>query len=94
MLAQHPGTLTLTGLHNVLEALREDRLLSAKEKTINEQGLVSTLKTLHDELDASVLAAYGWSGVSDEGALLDQLVALNAVRAAEEKTGVIRWLRK
>ncbi|MDB5842821.1 MAG: SAM-dependent methyltransferase, partial [Polaromonas sp.] len=56
--AASPG-LTLTGTYNVLEALREGRPLSAKEKTIHTQGLVSVLKELHDELDASVLQAYG-----------------------------------
>lgn len=58
--AAHPG-LTLTGMYNVLEALRSGTALSAKEKLIHEQGLVSVLRQLHDELDAAVLAAYGWS---------------------------------
>ena len=34
--------------------------LTPKEKQIHEQGLVSVLKQLHDDLDAAVLAAYGW----------------------------------
>jgi hypothetical protein len=57
--AQHPG-LTLTGMYNVLEALRTDRNLTAKEKIIHEQGLVSVLLQLHEDLDAAVAAAYGW----------------------------------
>ncbi len=56
----HPG-LTLTGMYNVLEKLRSGEPLTAKEKTIHEQGLVSVLRQLHDELDAAVLDAYGWS---------------------------------
>jgi hypothetical protein len=56
--------LTLTGLYNVLQALREGRPLTAKEKTIHSTGLVGVLKTLHDELDAAVLAAYGWSDLA------------------------------
>ncbi|HRI93796.1 MAG TPA: class I SAM-dependent DNA methyltransferase, partial [Accumulibacter sp.] len=55
------ATLTLTGMYNVLEKLRRGDVLTAKEKAIHEQGLVSVLKTLHDELDAAVLDAYGWS---------------------------------
>lgn len=96
--AAHAG-LTLTGMYNVLEALREDRALTAKEKTIHDQGLVGVLKELHDELDAAVLEAYGWSDLASPGAassgalLLERLVALNAARALEEKTGVVRWLR-
>lgn len=61
--AQHPE-LTLTGMYNVLEKLRGDEPLSAKEKTIHEQGLVSVLRELHDELDRVVFAAYGWDDLA------------------------------
>jgi hypothetical protein len=57
--AAHPG-LTLTGMYNVLEKLRSGEPLSAKERVIHEQGLVSVLRQLHDEIDAAVLDAYGW----------------------------------
>ncbi len=97
--AAHPS-LTLTGLYNVLEALREGRTLTDKEKTIHAQGLVAVLKELHDELDTAVLAAYGLGaavqGSRTSGASagwLHHLVALNAQRAQEERTGTIRWLR-
>ncbi|WP_333858892.1 DNA methyltransferase, partial [Denitromonas sp.] len=43
--------LTLTGMYNVLEKLRAGAPLSAKDKTIHEQGLVSVLRELHDALD-------------------------------------------
>jgi hypothetical protein len=81
----------------VLEALREGRELTAKEKTIHTQGPVGILKELHDELDTAVLQAYGWADLqaipADTPELLTRLVALNARRAAEEKTGLVRWLR-
>ncbi len=89
--------LTLTGLYNVLQALREGRALSAKEKLIHSAGLVGVLKELHDALDAAVLQAYGWTDLTpldqslDE--LLTRLVALNARRAVEEAAGTVRWLR-
>jgi len=78
--------------------------LTAKEKFIHDRGLVSTLKSLHDDLDAAVSAAYGWvraapaTGKLEPETLTDQeilerLVALNAQRAAEEARGVIHWLR-
>jgi hypothetical protein len=66
---------------------------------------VSVLQSLHDELDAAVLAAYGWSDLGPvpwgheaaraawTEALLERLVALNAKRAAEEAAGTVRWLR-
>lgn len=88
--------VTLTGLYNVLDKLRRGEPLNAKDKALHEMGLVSVLQSLHDELDAAVLMAYGWSDLgavpwSDETAraawteaLLERLVALNAKRAAEE----------
>ena len=56
----HPG-LTLTAIYNVLDKLRSGEPLTAKERAVHEQGLVSVLRQLHDELDAAVLEAYGWS---------------------------------
>jgi hypothetical protein len=93
----HPS-LTLTGMYNVLEKVRANEPLTAKEKTIHDQGLITLLLQLHDELDAAVLEAYGWSDLhpinaSNEAELLTRLVALNHTRAAEEKSGLIRWLR-
>ena len=90
--AAHPG-LTLTGMYNVLEVLREGRELTVKEKAIHAEGLVSVLKDLHDELDAAVLQAYGLEPGLDNDALLTHLMTLNTQRATEEKTGYIRWLR-
>ncbi len=101
--AAHPE-LTLTGMYNVLEKLRSGEALSAKDKVMHEQGLVSVLRTLHDELDAAVLQAYGWADLGlapqDEAAraawtdaLLHRLVDLNTRRAAEEAQGTVRWLR-
>jgi hypothetical protein len=57
--AAHPG-LTMTGMYNVLEKLRSGEALTAKEKAIHEQGLVSVLRQIHDDLDTAVFAAYGW----------------------------------
>jgi hypothetical protein len=104
--AAHPN-LTLTGMYNVLEKLRTGEALSPKDKLIHTQGLVSVLKSLHDDLDAAVLAAYGWAdlqaALSNHAqpetraaaieTLLERLVALNTRRAAEEAAGTVRWLR-
>ncbi|MCB1734503.1 MAG: class I SAM-dependent DNA methyltransferase, partial [Gammaproteobacteria bacterium] len=121
--AAHPE-LTLTGMYNVLDKLRaRDGLqlspveraadgspppLTDKERAIYDHGLVGILKQLHDELDAAVFAAYGWSdlhaayaetkGDADavravDEQVLQRLVDLNAERAAEEARGLIRWLR-
>ena len=90
--AQNPD-LTMTGMYNVLEKLRSGEALTAKDKKIHEQGLVSVLKQLHDDLDVAVADAYGWPVNLSDDDLLTRLVTLNATRAQEEKSGHIRWLR-
>jgi hypothetical protein len=128
--AAHPE-LTLTGIYNVLEKLRAEQALTDKEKKIHDQGLVTLLKQIHDDLDEAVFEAYGWPDIPAarrmlpgmrydfstgtacvldldpatldasmreaeeeiEQELLKRLVALNHERAAEEQTGLIRWLR-
>ena len=112
--AAHAG-LTLTGMYNVLEALRQGRALSDKERGIHAQGLVAVLGSLHDDIDREVLGCYGWQDLAPalvgrpggtlpladpapeqaaaQEELLTRLVALNAERAAEEKQGLVRWLR-
>ncbi len=66
--AAHPE-LTLTGLYNVLAKVRSSQPLTAAERRLHDDGLVSLLKQLHDELDAAVLAAYGWSDLEGEAGL-------------------------
>lgn len=160
--------LTLTNTYNVLEKLRAGGPLNDKERVVHEQGLVSVLRQLHDELDLAVLEAYGWEDLAPllaiahaidpallpdlgslpegttsepsvqdiaaarradnseatadtkplatetasatatrsdstmsredaargfEEAVLERLVALNTERAAEERRGLVRWLR-
>ena len=90
--ALHPD-LTITGMYNVLEKLRSGEVLTAKEKVIHEQGLVSVLKQIHDDLDDAVFDAYGWPKDLTDEQILERLVALNRERAEEEKNGLVRWLR-
>lgn len=90
--AQHPS-LTITGMYNVLEKLRSGEPLTDKERVIHEQGLISVLKQIHDDLDAAVFDAYGWPPTLTDEEILERLVALNHERAEEEKRGLIRWLR-
>ena len=65
-LAEH-DFLTMTGLYNVLERLRElengapVEPLTDKERAIHEAGLVSVLKEIHDDIDRAVFEAYGWA---------------------------------
>ena len=64
-----------------------------KDRRIHDQGLITVLRDLHDELDAAVADAYGWPADLPDDELLDRLVRLNAERAAEEEQGLVRWLR-
>jgi len=57
--------LTLTGLYNVLEKLRTGETLTSNDQKIHEQGLVSVLRELHDDLDRAVFDAYGWNDLGD-----------------------------
>lgn len=92
VLAAHDD-LTLTGLYNVLEALKSGRALTDKERDMHDRGLVTLIRQHHDAIDAAVAEAYGWpADLSDED-ILTRLVALNKTRAAEEAKGLIRWLR-
>lgn len=90
--ALHPD-LTITGMYNVLEKLRSGDELTAKEKKIHEQGLVSVLRQIHDDLDKAVFDSYGWPHDLSDDQILERLVSLNAERAEEERRGIVRWLR-
>jgi hypothetical protein len=85
--------LTMTDMYNVLAKLRSKERLTEKEKNIHEQGLVSGLKQIHDDLDAAVSGAYGWPQDLSDDEILRRLVELNRERAEEEKRGGVRWLR-
>jgi hypothetical protein len=66
----HPD-LTLTGMYNVLEKLRAGEALSDKERKIHDEGLVTVLKQIHDDLDAAVLEAYGWEDLNLQKRMLE-----------------------
>ncbi|MEJ7913307.1 MAG: type IIL restriction-modification enzyme MmeI, partial [Chitinophagaceae bacterium] len=87
------STLTITDMYNVMEKMRKRESLNAKEQRIHEQGLVSILLQLHNELDNAVSDAYIWPANISEEEILEKLVALNKERAAEEARGLIRWIR-
>ncbi len=85
--------LTLIQMYKVLEKLRASEAIEGKDREIYDQGLISILKDLHDQIDTAVAEAYGWPvDLSDEEILI-RLVALNKERAEEETIGQIRWLR-
>ncbi|RLQ88470.1 class I SAM-dependent DNA methyltransferase [Notoacmeibacter ruber] len=88
--------LTMTGLYNVMERLRELENgadvppLSDKERDIHEAGLVTVLKEIHDEIDRAAFAAYGWDDLADRivgkpGATLPSPHKSEDQEAAEEE---------
>ncbi len=92
--------LTMTKLYNVLERVRAldagkagEPPLTDAERDIYDAGLVGTLKSIHDDIDAAVFEVYGWPADLDDEAILERLVALNLERHEEERRGQIRWLR-
>jgi hypothetical protein len=90
--AQHPD-LTLTDMYNIFEKLRDGTALTTNEQLTHEEGLVSVLRQLHDDLDAAVAAAYGLPTTATDEEILTFLCKLNSERAAEEQSGLVRWLR-
>ena len=87
------STLSITDMYNCLTKIRSGEPLSSKDGLTHEQGLVSVLKQLHDDLDAEVFDAYAWPHYLGDDEILRRLVDLNRERAEEEKRGTIRWLR-
>lgn len=63
--------LTMTGLYNALERVREldagvGAPLSDAERDTYDAGQIAILKELHDEIDREVFAAYGWSDLGEQ----------------------------
>lgn len=88
----HPK-LTLTSMYNVLEKLRSGETIEGRDREIYEQGLIAVLKDIHDQIDAEVSVAYGWSADASDEEILAHLVSLNLDRQKEEARGQINWLR-
>jgi hypothetical protein len=81
--AAHPD-LTLTGMYNVLEKLRTGEALTDKEKKIHDNGLVTLLKQIHDDIDDATLEAYGWEDLKGDKPLAD---LTSAPTPENDKTG-------
>jgi len=85
--------LTLTGLYNVLTAIRAGQPLTDADRDTLDAGHVEVLRHLHDRLDAAVAAAYGWPADLPAAAIVERVVALNRERVVEEAAGQVHWLR-
>ena len=85
--------VTMTMMYNVLEKLRAEELLTAKERHVHDVAACGVLRDLHDELDRVVAAAYGWEWPLPPALILERLVALHDERVREEQAGRVRWVR-
>jgi len=88
--------LTMTGLYNVLERVRELENecdvppLTDKERDIYDAGQLQILKELHDDIDRATIEAYGWDDLIPElvgkpGATTPSLHKTEDQEAAEEE---------
>lgn len=92
VLAEH-GDLTLTALYNLREKIRTGQRLDVAEQDQRIRGRIDIIAELHGQLDAAVASAYGWAPALADEEIIAHLVALNAERAGEERSGKVRWLR-
>lgn len=92
VLTEH-GDLTLTGLYNLREKLAKGEAFSNAEHDQRSRGRVDIIHELHQQIDDAVADAYGWPRYLTDEQIVERLVALNAERHAEEKQGIVRWLR-
>ncbi|HXT17683.1 MAG TPA: DNA methyltransferase [Gemmatimonadaceae bacterium] len=85
--------VTMTGIYNVIDKLRQGVALEAQERVVHEISACGVLMELHEELDVLVAEAYNWSWPLNETTILDRLVTLHDERVREENAGTVRWLR-
>ena len=78
---------------HLLPAGEKREPLTPAEQDIFDRAFILILKKLHDDLDDAVADAYGWPRDLADEEILVRLVALNKARAAEERQGLVRWLR-
>lgn len=90
--ALHPR-LTLAMIYNVLEKMRSHQTLTARDHAIHRDSQLASLIQIHEELDAAVAEAYGWSPDISEEEILSRLVELNHKQTTEEARGMISHLR-
>lgn len=85
--------VTMTSMYHVIEKLRTGVALSPSERVVHDLAAGSVLRDLHDEIDAAVAEAYGWSWPEPAALVLERLVLLHDARVAEERKGNVKWLR-
>ena len=91
-LAEVPG-LTMTEIYNWRARLRAGDLGNLLDRERAHAARAGIVDRIHQQLDEAVAAAYGWPADLPPAEIVTRLVALNAARAAEERSGTVRWLR-
>ena len=85
--------LTLTGLYNLLDAVRGGQSLTLRRQETARRARVVILRELHDEIDRLIAEAYGWPEGLAEVEMIAALTGLNRVREVEEARGRVCWVR-
>jgi hypothetical protein len=80
-------------MYNVVEKVRAGRDLNRADQVALDTGQVMSLIEYHDRIDQLTLNAYGLDVGMTDIALLTNLIELNKVREAEERLGIVHWLR-
>lgn len=84
---------SITKVYNVIAKRRAGEQLTLREQPVYEKGLAGILFQLHSDLDEAALRAYGWPPDIADAQIIERLALMNVERAAEERSGVVRWLR-
>ena len=96
VLANHRD-ITLTDVYNVIDLLPKVRAgthtLSDAERDIYDRGLAAVIEQRLNTINTLVALAYNLDADLPTEAILTALVDLNRKRAAEEVSGLIRYLR-
>jgi hypothetical protein len=85
--------LTMTEIYNWRERIAAGEELNGTDLDRATAARAFIIHRLHEQIDAVVADAYGWSVDLAPSEIVARLVALNAERKAEEEAGTIRWLR-
>ncbi|MBA3667302.1 MAG: hypothetical protein H0W65_06225 [Sphingomonas sp.] len=85
--------LTMTEIYNFRERIAAGEQLAGHDLDRATAARAFIVNRLHEQIDAAVAVAYGWSADLAPAEIVARLVALNTERKAEEEAGTIRWLR-
>ena len=85
--------LTMTEIYNWRERIAAGEQFGGADLDRATAAQAFIVHRLHEQIDEAVAEAYGWPADLAPAEIVARLVALNAERHFEEKSGETRWLR-